>query len=136
MFEFLRTEIWYEPNAELFSDMMRMMGKNKLVDNVEELFDELKKEGLEPDARAYAELIGAYLQVEKIDKAMDTYELMKNSGCNPDELTLRILIKNLESFGEEELVATVKKECAEYLDSPEKFLNEIDSKFVSQRVFF
>lgn len=124
--------MWYEPDLSLFSDMILMFGKNKLISMVEELFSELKKEGLEPDTRAYTELIGAYLQVDMIEKAMETYESMKASGCAPDKLTLTILIRNLESAGEEELAASVKKDCSEYLDSPKKFLKEVERKFVSK----
>lgn len=64
--------MWYEPDLSLFSDMILMFGKNKLISMVEELFSELKKEGLEPDTRAYTELIGAYLQMDMIEKAMET----------------------------------------------------------------
>lgn len=133
VFEFLRKEVWYEPDLSLFSDMILMFGKNKLISMVEELFSELKKEGLEPDTRAYTELIGAYLQVDMIEKAMETYESMKTSGCAPDKLTLTILIRNLESAGEEELAASVKKDCSEYLDSPKKFLKEVERKFPKRR---
>lgn len=133
VFEFLRNEVWYEPNQSLFSDMMYMYGKRKLIDRVEELFSDLKKEGLEPDTRAYTELIGAYLQVDQIEKAMETYECMKESGCIPDKLILTILIRNLETAGEEQLAAAVKNDCAEYIDFPEKFLKEVERKYPKRR---
>jgi chitinase len=74
-------------------------------------FFELKKEGLEPNTRAFAEMIGAYMQVGVIEKAMETYESMKASGCAPDRLTFMILIRNLEieKAGKEEVVAMVKR---------------------------
>ncbi|XAR71066.1 hypothetical protein NMG60_11028162 [Bertholletia excelsa] len=129
VFEFVRTEVWYEPDAYLFSDIIMMLGKNKLLEMAEELFSELKKEGLEPNTRAYCEMIGAYFKMNMIQKAMETYELMKTSGCVPDKLTLTILIKNLEKSGKEELAAQVKKECTYYVDSPEKFLEEVGRKY-------
>lgn len=97
-----------------------------MIEMAEELFQELKEEGLEPDTRAFTEMIGAYIEHEMIGKAMETYELMKTSGCAPDKLTFTILIRNLEKVGEEELVAELKKECVEFLDSPEKFLEEVE----------
>ena len=105
--------------------MIQLLGKNKLIEMAEELFSELKKEGLQPNTRAFAEMIGAYVQVGMIEKAMETYESMKASRCAPDRLTFIILIRNLEKAGKEELAAMVKKECAEYVDSPEKFLEEV-----------
>ncbi|XP_059632951.1 pentatricopeptide repeat-containing protein At1g62350-like isoform X2 [Cornus florida] len=133
VFEFVRKEVWYDSNLSVFSDMILLLGKNKLIEMAEQLFSELKKEGLVPDTRAYTELIGAYLQVGMIQKAMETYHLMKESGCVPDKLTLTILIRNLEKAGEEELAASVKKEADEYVDSPKKFLEEIQTKYPKRR---
>lgn len=110
--------------------MILMLGKNKQIRMAEELFCELKKEGLEPDTRAYTEMIGTYLQVGMTENAMETYATMKASGCSPDKLTLTILIRSLEKAGERELAATVRKECAQFVEYPEKFLEELDQKYV------
>lgn len=111
--------------------MIFLVAKNKLIEIAEQLFSELKNEGLQPDTRAYTEMIGAFLQVGMVEKAMDMYKLMKVSGCNPDKLTLTILIRNLEKAGEKDLAFAIRKECAEFVDFPEKFLEEVDKKFVS-----
>ncbi|KAK1418968.1 hypothetical protein QVD17_28122 [Tagetes erecta] len=129
VFEFIRNEAWYEPDHSLYGDLMLMYGKKKLVDKVEKLFAELIEEGLKPNTRAYTELIGAYLKVDMIEKAMETYEIMKASGCIPDELTLTIMIRNLENAGRDDLTAIVKNDCAEYLDFPKKFLKEVARKY-------
>lgn len=134
MFEFIKKEVWYKPDLSLYADMIMMLGKRKLIEMAEDLFFELKKEGLEPDTRVYTEMMGAYLQVGMIDKAMGAYGLMKASGCVPDKLTLTILIRNLEKAGEEELAAGVKKDCEEYVNSPEKFLEEIEKKHVRNAI--
>ncbi|GER38636.1 pentatricopeptide repeat-containing protein [Striga asiatica] len=110
-----------------------MLGKNKMIEMVEKLFFELRKEGLEPDARTYTELIGVYFKVEKVEKAMETYELMKSSGHMPDKLTLTILIRNLEKAGEEALSEKIKKECADYFDKPDRFLKEVERKFPKRK---
>ncbi|OVA08803.1 Pentatricopeptide repeat [Macleaya cordata] len=130
VFEFVRNELWYKPDLSLYSDMIYMFGKNKLIETAEDLFFKLKKEGLKPDTRTCTEMIGAFLQVGMVEKAMETYRSMKESGCAPDKLTLTILIRNLEKAGEEELASTVKKDCEEYVDSPEKFLEEVGRKYV------
>ena len=120
--------MWYRPDLSLYCDMIQLLGRNKLIEMVEELFEELKQEGLEPDTRAFTEVIGAYLQVDMIDKAMEMYGLMKKSGCPPDKLSFTILIRNLEKVGEEELASSIKKECADYMDNPKKFLIEVTTK--------
>lgn len=131
VFAFIKKEVWYKPDLSLYSDMILMLGKNKLIEAAEELFSELREEGLQPDTRAYTEMIGSFLQVDRVEKAMDMYKLMKDSGCNPDKLTLTILIRNLEQAGESELASSVRKDCEEYIDFPEKFLEEVDRKYVS-----
>ncbi|ONI29556.1 hypothetical protein PRUPE_1G201600 [Prunus persica] len=128
VFKFVREEVWYKPDLSLYCSMILLLGKNKLIEMAEELFSGLKEEGLEYDTRAFTEMIGAYIQVGMTEKAMETYELMKASGCAPDKLTFTILIRNLEKVGEEELAAHIKKYCAEYVDSPEKFFEEVERK--------
>ncbi|KAK9141245.1 hypothetical protein Scep_010926 [Stephania cephalantha] len=130
VFEFVRKELWYQPDLLLFSDMIFMFGKNKMIGTAEELFGQLLKEGLEPDTRTYTEMIGAFLQVDKLKDAMETYELMKRFGCAPDELTLTILIRNLENAGEEDLATNVKQDCEKYVDEPEEFLEQVGKKYV------
>ncbi|EXB55185.1 hypothetical protein L484_018112 [Morus notabilis] len=126
VFKFVRKEVWYKPDLSLYSDMIRLLGKNNLLEMAEELFRELKEEGLEPNTRVFTEMIGAYIQLGMVEKTMETYGLMKTSGCAPEKLTFTILIRNLEKVGEEEMAAELKKECLEYINYPEKFLEEVE----------
>ncbi|KAE8658911.1 Vacuolar sorting protein 9 domain [Hibiscus syriacus] len=112
----------------LYCDMIQLLGKNRMIEMAEQLFDEVKEDGLKPNTRAYTELIGAYLQVGMIEKAMETYDRLKSSGCSPDKLTFTILLRNLENVGKEELVAVLKKDCIEYLEYPERFLEDVKKK--------
>ncbi|XP_062082276.1 protein THYLAKOID ASSEMBLY 8-like, chloroplastic [Humulus lupulus] len=128
VFIFVRKEVWYKPDVSLYCDMIRLLGKNKLIEMAEELFRELKEEGLEPNTRVFTEMIGAYLQLGMIEKAMEAYGLMKASGCTPDKLTFTILLRNLERVREEELVAAVKNDCTKFMDCSEKFLEEVERK--------
>ncbi|XP_057778074.1 protein THYLAKOID ASSEMBLY 8-like, chloroplastic [Salvia miltiorrhiza] len=133
VFNFVRKETWYVPDLSLFNDMILMMGKRKMIEMVEQLFLELRNEGLQPDARTYTELIGAYFKVGMVSKAMETYELMKASGYVPDKLTLTILIRNLEKAGENSLSEAIRKECAEYFDYPNKFLEEVERQYPKRK---
>ncbi|KAG8499186.1 hypothetical protein CXB51_005637 [Gossypium anomalum] len=111
---------------------LKLLGKNKMTEMAEQLFTELEKDGLKPDTRAFTELIGAYLQVGMMEKAMETYERLKACGCSPDKLTFTILIRNLENAGKEELAAVVKKDCIEYLEYPERFLEDVREKHLKR----
>uniref|UniRef100_A0A2P2IKA9 Pentatricopeptide repeat-containing protein n=1 Tax=Rhizophora mucronata TaxID=61149 RepID=A0A2P2IKA9_RHIMU len=133
VFEHVQKEVWYKPELSLFHHMILMLGRNKLIEMAEEFFSKIEKEGLKPDTRAFTEMIGAYLQVDMIEKAMGMYERMKASGCAPDELTFTILIRNLEDAGKEELAASIKKECGDYMDYPQKFIEELERKKDARR---
>ena len=127
----MRKDDSFTLDLALYSDMILMLGKNKLIEMAENLFGELKKEGVQPDTRVYTEMIGIYLKVGMVDKAMDMYKMMKDSGCNPDRLTLTILIRYLDKAGEEDLACAVRKDCEKYIEYPERFLEELDKSYVS-----
>ncbi|XP_039125886.1 protein THYLAKOID ASSEMBLY 8-like, chloroplastic isoform X1 [Dioscorea cayenensis subsp. rotundata] len=135
VFGFIRTEVWYKPDLSLYSDMIMMFGKKKMIETAEQLFSEIEKEGIKPDTRAYTEMIGAFLRVGMVEKAMDLYKSMKEEGCNPDKLTLVILIRNLEKAGAQDLACSVRRDCEKYIDEPEKFLSEVYTKFPKRRSF-
>lgn len=133
VFNHVRNEIWYVPDLSIYNDMLLLLGRNKLIEMVEKLFCDLKKEGLKPDTRTYTELIGAYFKVDMIEKAIETYELMKASHCVPDKLVMTIMIKNLEDTKHEEVAKRVKKDCGQYFDYPEKFLEEVERQYPKRR---
>ncbi|CAH9080543.1 unnamed protein product [Cuscuta europaea] len=110
----------------MYNDMLLLLGKNKLIEMVELLFHELKKEGLKPNTRTYTEVMGAYFKVGMVEKGIETYELLKESGCVPDKLALQIMLRNLKDTKLEE---RLKRECEEYLDFPQKFLEESQRKY-------
>ncbi|XP_050229130.1 pentatricopeptide repeat-containing protein At1g62350-like [Mercurialis annua] len=128
VFDYVQKEIWYKPDITLYYGILEMLGKNEMILMAEGYFCKLEEEGLKHDTRTFSEMIGAYLKVGMVEKAMEMYGRLKESGCVPDKLTFAILIRNLEDAGRSELVDVVKKDCDEYMDYPEKFLEEIERK--------
>jgi pentatricopeptide repeat protein len=120
----------------LYSDTILLLGKNKMIETVEEMFNRVVEKGLKPDTRLFNEMIGAYLQVGNTEKAMDFYRSMKDSGCLPDELTFTILIRSLLKNGEHELVETLKKESFDYVNAPDKFLQKVQQTHVRFQILF
>ncbi|KAK7281464.1 hypothetical protein RIF29_09484 [Crotalaria pallida] len=128
VFNFIREEPGYNTLLSLYSDMILLFGRHKMIDMAEELFSQVMSKGLKPDTRMYTEMIGAYIQVGMTEKAIELYQSMKESGCSPSRLTFMILIRNLEMIGEYELAATLKEECFEYVEFPDKFIREVEQK--------
>jgi pentatricopeptide repeat protein len=120
----------------LYSDTILLLGKNKMIETVEEMFNRVVEKGLKPDTRLFNEMIGAYLQVGNTEKAMDFYRSMKDSGCLPDELTFTILIRSLLKNGEHELVETLKKESFDYVNAPGKFVQKVQQTHVRFQILF
>ncbi|CAJ2661049.1 unnamed protein product [Trifolium pratense] len=117
----------------LYSDTILLLGKNKMIEMAEEMFNRVVEKGLKPDTRLFNEMIGAYLQVDNTEKAMNLYRSMKDSGCLPDELTFTILIKNLLKNGEHELVETLKKESFDYVNEHDKFVQRVQQKHAKKK---
>ncbi|XP_042456514.1 pentatricopeptide repeat-containing protein At1g62350-like isoform X1 [Zingiber officinale] len=130
VFAFVRKELWYKPDSVLYGNLIFMLGKNKLIEQCEDLFSEFQNEKLQPDTRVYTEMIGAFLQVNMVEKAMEKYKSMKELGTNPDKLTLTILIRNLEKVGLHDLASNVRKDCADFVEYPEKFLEKVDKNYI------
>jgi pentatricopeptide repeat protein len=120
----------------LYSDTILLLGKNKMIETVEEMFNRVVEKGLKPDTRLFNEMIGAYLQVGNTEKAMDFYRSMKDSGCLPNELTFTILIRSLLKNGEHELVETLKKESFDYVNAPGKFVQKVQQTHVRFQILF
>ncbi|XP_028794377.1 pentatricopeptide repeat-containing protein At1g62350-like [Neltuma alba] len=133
VFDFIRKEAVYERELSLYSDMILLLGRNKEIGRAEEVFSQVMEKGLKPDTRMYTEMIGAYIQAGMTEKAMETYGLMKASGCAPDKLTFTILIRNLHKAGLQHLAATLKDECFDYVDSPQKFIRQLHRKHAKGR---
>ncbi|XP_058748912.1 protein THYLAKOID ASSEMBLY 8-like, chloroplastic [Vicia villosa] len=120
----------------LYSDMILLLGKNKMVEMAEEMFDRVVEKGLKPDTRLFNEMIGVYLQVGNKEKAMEVFGTMKGLGswCLPDELTFTILIRSLMKNGENELVESLKKESFDYVNAPGKFVQKVQQIHAKRRV--
>ncbi|KAJ1424498.1 Tetratricopeptide-like helical domain superfamily [Sesbania bispinosa] len=128
VFNFIREEPGFGTLLPLYSDMILLLGRNKMNDMAEELFSQVVQKGLKPDTRMFTEMIGVYLQDGNTEKAMELYNSMKASGCSPDKLTFTVLIRSLVKNGEHELVETLKEECVDYVESPDRFIQQLLQK--------
>jgi len=84
----------------------------------------LEKEGLQPDTKAFTQLLTTFLRVGLPQNAMETYYLMKQSGCKMDEYTFKVLINGLQSLGELDLAVAISREYKQFLDGYMGFLKD------------
>ncbi|KAB2057141.1 hypothetical protein F383_20827 [Gossypium arboreum] len=95
VFELLREQLWYRPNAAIYIKLIVLLGKCKQPDKAYELFQAMSDEGCVMNHEAYTALLSAYSRSGLFDKAFSLLEEMKDTPiCHPDVQTYSILIKS------------------------------------------
>ncbi|KAK6124519.1 hypothetical protein DH2020_041728 [Rehmannia glutinosa] len=95
MFRVIQKQDWYRPDVFLYKDLIIALARRKKMDEVMELWENMKKEDLFPDSQTYTEVIRGFLQYGSPADAMNIYEDMKKSPDPPEQLPFRILLKGL-----------------------------------------
>ncbi|EYU27759.1 hypothetical protein ABFS82_13G127300 [Erythranthe guttata] len=95
MFRVIQKQDWYRPDVFLYKDLIVALARRKKMDDVMELWEDMRKEDLFPDSQTYTEVIRGFLQYGSPADAMNVYEDMKKSPELPDQLPFRILLKGL-----------------------------------------
>ncbi|XP_077224480.1 pentatricopeptide repeat (PPR) superfamily protein [Tasmannia lanceolata] len=95
VFELLREQLWYRPNAGIYIKLIVMLGKCKQPEKAHALFQAMTDEGCIINHESYTALVSAYSRSGLLDRAFSLLEHMKKTpGCNPDVFTYSILIKS------------------------------------------
>lgn len=95
VFRVIQKQDWYQPDAYLYKDLIIAMARCKRMDDVMQLWADMKKEELFPDSQTYSEVIRGFLRDGSPADAMNIYEDMLKSPDLPEELPFRILLKGL-----------------------------------------
>ncbi|KAH6829770.1 Pentatricopeptide repeat superfamily protein [Perilla frutescens var. hirtella] len=95
VFELLREQLWYKPNAGIYVKLITMLGKCKQPEIAHTLFQAMTDEGCVVDHEAYTALMSAYSRSGLFDRAFSILDQMKKiPDCRPDVFTYSILIKS------------------------------------------
>ncbi|KAL3627448.1 Protein THYLAKOID ASSEMBLY 8-like, chloroplastic [Castilleja foliolosa] len=95
VFRVIQKQDWYSPDVYLYKDLIVAMARRKKMDDVMDLWENMRKEGLYPDSQTYTEVIRGFLQFGSPADAMNIFEDMKKSPDPPEQLPFRILLKGL-----------------------------------------
>lgn len=122
VFKMVRKEEWYKPDVFLYREMIDTLGKNSLIEDVEQLFQEMQEEGITPTAMILTELMGAYIRNDNMDRAYEVYEQIRQGEDKPEYIMYEILCRGLKKAGDFERLKIVMEHCAEaFPDSPPPF---------------
>ncbi|KAJ9172273.1 hypothetical protein P3X46_015530 [Hevea brasiliensis] len=95
LYNVVRKEIWYRPDMFFYRDMLMMLARNRKVDEVKLVWQDLKREGVLFDQHTFGDIIRAFLDSGLPSEAMDIYEEMRQSPDLPLSLPFRVILKGL-----------------------------------------
>lgn len=80
--------------------MLMMLARNKKVDEVNRVWEDLKKEEVHFDQHTFGDIIRVFLDNGLPLKAMDIYDEMRQSPDPPLSLPFRVILKGLLPYPE------------------------------------
>jgi len=87
------------PDTITYGTSIQAFGKLGRDESALMLFDEMKENGLLPNAKIYTTVLAIYFKLAKADKALDLVREMKEKGCPLTVYTYTELIKGLGKMG-------------------------------------
>lgn len=100
LYDVVRKEIWYRPDMFFYRDMLMMLARNKKVDEVKRVWEDLKREEVHFDQHTFGDIIRVFLDSGLPSEAMDIYDEMRQSPDPPLSLPYRVMLKGLLPFPE------------------------------------
>ncbi|XP_024539219.1 pentatricopeptide repeat-containing protein At1g62350-like [Selaginella moellendorffii] len=110
IFEAIRREEWFKPDFRLYRRMFGVMWENNRVDDMVYVYEQVKRDGMEPDFFLHRELMVAHLKHGNPVAAMELYEQAKGMKFQLNEKTYGLVIRELQGCGKIELAAAVEED--------------------------
>ncbi|KAJ9559934.1 hypothetical protein OSB04_005094 [Centaurea solstitialis] len=96
----VRKEIWYRPDMFFYRDMLMMLARNKKVDEIKQVWADLKKEGVHFDQHTFGDIMRVFLDSGLPTEAMVVYNEMRRAPDPPLSLPFRVILKGLLPYPE------------------------------------
>lgn len=100
LYNVVRKEIWYRPDMFFYRDMLMMLARNKNVDEVRHVWEDLKREEVLFDQHTFGDIVRAFLDSGLPSEAMEIYDEMRRSPDPPLSLPFRVILKGLIPYPE------------------------------------
>ncbi|KAF9597487.1 hypothetical protein IFM89_019014 [Coptis chinensis] len=100
IYDVVRKEIWYRPDMFFYRDMLMMLARNKRVDEIRQVREDLRREDVLFDQHTYGDIVRSFLDGGMPSEAMDLYEEMRCSPDPPLSLPYRVILKGLIPYPE------------------------------------
>ncbi|KAF9604608.1 hypothetical protein IFM89_008874 [Coptis chinensis] len=100
IFNWFKRKGCYELNVIHYNIMIRILGKARKWDHVENLWNEMQANGTAPTNSTYGTLIDVYSKGGLREEALLWLERMNKQGMEPDEVTMGIVVQTYKKSGE------------------------------------
>ncbi|XP_071709687.1 pentatricopeptide repeat-containing protein At1g62350 [Rutidosis leptorrhynchoides] len=100
LYDVVRKEIWYRPDMFFYRDMLMMLARNKKIDEVKRVWQDLKNEQVHFDQHTFGDIIRAFLDSGLPLEAMMIYDEMRRAPDPPLSLPYRVIMKGLLQYPE------------------------------------
>ncbi|KAF8393398.1 hypothetical protein HHK36_021641 [Tetracentron sinense] len=107
VFSAVRSEIWYRTDCSLYADIVSVLARNGMGEEIDRLIFDLKIGEWVPgpgDGRGLGRLIKALIDGARKESTVRIYEVMKRSGWRrrtvADEYVVKVLSRGLRKLGE------------------------------------
>ncbi|KAL5709008.1 hypothetical protein ACHQM5_019745 [Ranunculus cassubicifolius] len=109
-FNWVRNEVGFCHTTETYNTMIYIAGEAKEFNVMEELVEEMEKEGCTKDIKTWTILVSCYGKGKLIGKALLLFEKMKKSGCQPDGIVYKVIVQALCDVGKADIAMEIYKE--------------------------
>ncbi|KAF9604181.1 hypothetical protein IFM89_003927 [Coptis chinensis] len=100
IFNWFKRKGCYELNVIHYNIIIRILGKARKWDHVENLWNEMQANGTAPTNSTYGTLIDVYSKGGLREEALLWLERMNKQGMEPDEVTMGIVVQTYKKSGE------------------------------------
>ncbi|KAL8240061.1 hypothetical protein R6Q59_013416 [Mikania micrantha] len=123
IFEWFKKKGCYELNVIHYNIMIRILGKARKWVELEMLWDEMEKNGIESINSTFGTLIDVYSKGGIREKAMYWLDIMNKKEMEPDEVTMGIIVQMYKTAGQFEKAEEFYKRWLERKSVAENITN-------------
>ncbi|XP_024545756.1 pentatricopeptide repeat-containing protein At1g18900 [Selaginella moellendorffii] len=91
-FIWARKQAGFKHDVHTYTTILGILGRAKSFDVLNNLLDEMIREGCEPNVVTYNRLIHCYGRANDLDSSLKLFNVMQMVGCEPDRVTYCTLI--------------------------------------------
>ncbi|GAB2269919.1 hypothetical protein Dimus_004837 [Dionaea muscipula] len=91
-FNWLKRQAGFKHDGHTYTTMVGILGRARQFDAINNLLDQMIRDGCHPNVVTYNRLIHSYGRANYLNQAVNVFHQMQEAGCRPDRVTYCTLI--------------------------------------------